>query len=434
MNVADSSLAWLPVAAAVIAVGVGVGWVVRRNKQRQALEAPLRARIDTSRTRLDELARRLAEGQITQDAHDEQARDIARDLLEPAGEPGPASTATPLRAGRRRWGALAGLGAVVAAGVWYLTDFKPPEPTQVAGAPNAAAGAASGAASGPARPLHPLSDEQLQRMIDQASAQVQKNPKDAASWAMLAHSYDMLGKFAESTKAYETLVKLVPGDAQVLADYADALAVSGGRTLRGEPTELIGRALAIDPNNLKALALSGTAAYERRDYAQAVVQWEHARSLSKDPAFLQQIDVSLASARDLSKWRTPAAPVAAASAAPAASGANSVSGRVTLADDLAKKAPADATVFIYARPVSGSRMPVALLRRHVRDLPFDFTLDDTMSMVKDVHLSQSGTVVIGARVSQRGDVAPQPGDMQGTSAPVALGSKGIKLEISEVLK
>ena len=129
-----------------------------------------------------------------------------------------------------------------------------------------------------------------------------------------------------------------------------------------------------------------------------------------------------------------AASAALAGVAPVDAASATISGRVTLADDLLAKAPADATVFIFARPVEGSRMPVAILRRHVRDLPLDFTLDDSMSMVRDVRLSQAGMVVVAARVSQRGDVMPAPGDLQGITAPMRVGIAGVKLEISEVLR
>jgi cytochrome c-type biogenesis protein CcmH len=285
--------------------------------------------------------------------------------------------------------------------------------------------------------VHALTEEQLQRTVDQAGAQVKKTPSDAAAWAMLAHSYDMLGKFAESSKAYETLARLLPKDAQVLADYADALAVANGRTLEGKPTELVKQALAIDPRNLKALALAGTAAYERKDYPEAVSFWERARAMSTDPAFMQQVEGSIAEARAAARGESASAPVAAVAkggGSGLAPGAAVVSGRITLADDLVAKASPDATVYIFARPAQGSRMPVALMRKHVRDLPVDFMLDDSTSMVPSVKLSQVQTVVIGARVSKRGDVSPQPGDMQGWSAPVPVGTRGIRLEISEVLK
>jgi len=247
----------------------------------------------------------------------------------------------------------------------------------------------------------------------------------------------MQGRFAESSKAYASLARLRPKDAQVLADYADALAVANGRTLRGEPSALIDKALALDPANLKALTLAGTAAYEREDYAQARQRWSRARALSTDPAFLREIDASLASARAAGKLpvRAAAAPSAPAlgAATTTTTATATVSGRVSLADDLVARTAADATVFVFARPVDGSRMPVAILRRHVRDLPLDFTLDDSLAMVPTVRLSQAGSVVIVARVSRRGDVAPQAGDLQGLSAPVPVGARGIKLEISEVL-
>jgi cytochrome c-type biogenesis protein CcmH len=250
---------------------------------------------------------------------------------------------------------------------------------------------------------------------------------------MLAHSYDVLGKFAESSKAYATLARLVPRDAQVLADYADALAVANGRTLAGEPTVLVNKALEIDPRNVKALTLAGSAAFERQEFAEAIARWQAARDLIRDPRFASEIDASLATARAAARGAT-LPPPAAASARSLAAASAVVSGRITLADDLQSKAPPDATVFVFARPVDGSRMPVAILRRHVRDLPLQFSLDDSMAMVPDARLSKVSTVVVGARISRRGDVAPEAGDMQGLSAPVSVGTRGIKLEISEVLQ
>jgi cytochrome c-type biogenesis protein CcmH len=130
-----------------------------------------------------------------------------------------------------------------------------------------------------------------------------------------------------------------------------------------------------------------------------------------------------------------AAPTAMAASGPAVAAASAVvSGRITLADDLQSKAPPDATVFVFARPIDGSRMPVAILRRHVSDLPLQFSLDDTMAMVPEARLSRTSQVVVGARISRRGDVAPVAGDMQGLTAPVAVGTRDIKLEISEVLQ
>jgi cytochrome c-type biogenesis protein CcmH len=427
---------WLPMlaVAAMVLVAATLLWTTRAERERLRRLAPVQARVAVAKAELGELDRRVAAGEIAPEDCEQDRRRIASSLLE--------STAATPAATRPSPGYVAGAlaVAVVAAGAVHLWSSRAGDRSDVRVAAAPAAAPPAPAASGPdqGKALHALSDEQLQHMVDEAGAQVKKSPTDTAAWAMLAHSYDMLGKFAESSKAYATLARLLPKDAQVLADYADALAVANGRTLAGEPTDLVKRALAIDPKNLKALALSGTAAYERSDFPQAVTFWERALAASPDPAFRQQIETSLLAARSASSGGAASAATVAvakpAPADPATPGASVVAGRVTLADDLVAKASPDATVYIFARPAEGSRMPVALMKKHVRDLPVEFSLDDGSAMVPDVRLSQVQMVVIGARISKRGDVTPQPGDMQGWSAPVRVGTRGIRLEISEVLK
>ncbi|HEY8973294.1 MAG TPA: hypothetical protein VIN75_03690, partial [Burkholderiaceae bacterium] len=370
---------------------------------------------------------RTLAGELTQEEFDTQQGTIAEALLA-HGAAGGRATAAQASRPRARLLAAGALLAALVAGAWQAWLGRPDNPT-----PARATLAQPGAASAPAPAAHALSDEQLEHMVAQSLQRVQKAPQDAAAWAMLAHSYDMLGKFAESSKAYATLARLVPRDAQVLADYADALAVANGRTLAGEPTVLVNKALEIDPRNVKALTLAGSAAFERQDFAEAVARWQAARDLARDPRFASEIDASLATARASAKGQ--AAPARAAASARALAPASAVvSGRITLADDLQSKVPPDATVFVFARPIDGSRMPVAVLRRKASDLPLQFSLDDSMAMVPDARLSRVSTVVIGARISRRGDIAPQPGDMQGLSAPVSVGTRGIKVEISEVLQ
>jgi cytochrome c-type biogenesis protein CcmH len=130
----------------------------------------------------------------------------------------------------------------------------------------------------------------------------------------------------------------------------------------------------------------------------------------------------------------PSAP-AAAQVAPKGTPATgaAVSGVVTLAASLAGKAAPDDTLFVFARAAEGPRMPLAILRKQVKDLPLTFTLDDSMAMSPAARLSLAGRVVVGARVSKRGDATAQPGDLQGLSAPVSPGAGGLKIEIAEVV-
>jgi cytochrome c-type biogenesis protein CcmH len=317
--------------------------------------------------------------------------------------------------------AVAGL----ALGVGLLIRSVPSSAPAAAEAPAAAASAA-----------HPLSNAQLERTVAQMREQVKVSPNDAAAWAMLAHSYDMLGRYTDASTAYARLVELVPGDAQVLADAADSLAAARGRQLNGEPMQMVQRALALDPKNLKALSLAGTEAFDRRDPAQAIAYWQRARAQVTDAGLAQEIDANIAAARSMPAGAIAgAAPqVQAQAQASAASGAGFVTGRIVLADKLKERLSPGDTLFVFARPAEGSRMPVALMRRRAQELPIEFRLDDSMALVPQVRLSAQSSVIIGARISRRGDATPHAGDLQGLSAPVAVGTQGLQVEISEVVQ
>src|SRR3989338_6726875 len=113
------------------------------------------------------------------------------------------------------------------------------------------------------------SEAQLQKL----EKKLEQQPENPDGWFMLARSYSELERYADAARAYGRLVKLVPDEAQLWASYADAYAMSQNRSLRGEPTKLIEKALELDGNNTLALALAGSAAMERGDYAPAIAHW-----------------------------------------------------------------------------------------------------------------------------------------------------------------
>ena len=316
-----------------------------------------------------------------------------------------AASAAPARPSRGLWAGVAGFSVVLTA-VGYLLlgtpsawNVKPGD--QVAAMPT---------------------DAEVEAMLGQLAARLRAEPDNAQGWAMLGRSYLMLGRHAEAVQALEKLVALQPTDAQAIVDLADAKAMVAGRVLAGEPEKLIARALELDPKNLKALALAGTVAF---DYAAAVRHWEAAvAAAGGESELVANLRTGIVEARQRGGLGDPAAPAAAA--APA-----KVSGRVVLAAALAGQAAPTDTLFIFARPAEGSRMPLALLRAQVKDLPVEFTLDDSLAMNPAAKLSGATQVVIGARISKSGQAMPQPGDLQGFSAPVAVGAKGVAVEISE---
>ncbi|MFO1220360.1 MAG: hypothetical protein U1E89_18515 [Burkholderiaceae bacterium] len=333
---------------------------------------------------------------------------------------------------RSRWGraqlmtyavaALAALSATFgAARLLWPGQARPPS---LAATPSAAPAASA--------PL-PLTRERLERAVAQARQTVTANPNDVGAWAMLAYSYDMLGRYADASAAHAKLIELRPNDAQVLVDAADSMALARGRRFDGEPMQLIRRALELDANNLKALSLAGADAFGRNDAAQAIAYWQRARAQVKDPALARELDDRIAEAQAL-KGRSGVSGSAKAAAVAAPGAASSVGGRIVLSERLKSRVSEGDALFVFARPADGSRMPVALVRRKAGELPLDFRLDDSMAMVPEALLSRQSRVVIGARISKRGDASPRAGDLQGFSAPVAVGTTGLRVEISEVVQ
>jgi cytochrome c-type biogenesis protein CcmH len=278
----------------------------------------------------------------------------------------------------------------------------------------------------------------INAMLDKLVAHLKEKPDDADGWQLLARTYSAMGKQPQALDAFKSAEKLRPNDATLLADYAVALAIANNRELEGAPMQLVERALKADPKHPKSLALAGTAAFGRKDYKGAVKYWEAlAKVEPADSPISEQIRSSIVEARQLAGL--PPAPVMAADAAsaakPAAAGAAQVSGTVTLADNLKSRVSPEDTVFIFARAMEGPRMPLAIIRKQVKDLPIQFTLDDSLAMSPAAKLSGATSVIVGARISKSGNAMPQSGDLQGLVSGVAVGTSGLKVEISsEVTK
>ncbi len=307
---------------------------------------------------------------------------------------------------------------------------------------------------------HDLSPEKIEAMVNSLAARLEKEPNNGKGWAILANSYYSMNRITEAVAAYEHAVALDPDNADLLADYADALGAQQNG-LDGKPLEVVQRALQANPTQWKALALAGSAAFDRKDYKTALAYWEKLRaSLPADSGLAKSIDGSIAEAKSLAgialaassgtalAAASPPIPAAApkplttgpaASAATAlAGGANTVgvaatsamiAGQVSISPAFAAQAAPDDTVFVFARAADGPRMPLAIIRKQVKDLPIAFKLDDSMAMAPQMKLSNFDPVVVGARISKSGNAMPQAGDLEGYSAAVKVCSKGVTVVI-----
>lgn len=260
---------------------------------------------------------------------------------------------------------------------------------------------------------HAVTPEQIQAMVARLAERMRDTPQDTDGWIMLARSYGALGRYSDAVIAYERAVERLPNDSRLLADYADIAAMAQGRRLQGKPEELIRRALAADPANVKALSLSGTVSFENGDYAAAAAQWR--KILALVPAG-SPVERSVRSS------------IAEAESRGAIGSKLAIEGRVELSGALAGGVKPDDTVFIFAR-TPGERMPLAMLRRRAAELPLDFRLDDSVAMNPAAKLSDAKEVLVTARVSRSGNAMAQAGDLEGTSTKTRPGVKGLVVQI-----
>ncbi|MCF6337257.1 MAG: c-type cytochrome biogenesis protein CcmI [Gammaproteobacteria bacterium] len=270
-------------------------------------------------------------------------------------------------------------------------------------------------------------EEQVRKLQDH----LQQNPDDVEGWGMLARSYYFLKQYGAAAETFARVSALQQdSNAELLADYADALAMANGRNMAGRPYELVKKALEIEPRLQKALWLAGTATYQSGSFEDTLGYWKRLLEIfPKGSENYLQMQKNIAEIQ-----QKLGLPVDTEIQTAAVSGA-SISGVVRLDESLMLDASIDDILFVYARAADGPRMPLAIVRKTVKDLPLEFTLDDSMAMNPAMKLSNFQQVVVGARISKSGNAIPQPGDLQVVSQPMGIdGAQGLELVINEVVQ
>lgn len=395
----------------------------------QAAESTARdANTAVYRDQLAELDRDLAAGTIGPADHEQARGELQKRLLADAGVAEP--VIAPRASGRSTVVALALALPVLAAGLYAWRGnpaaLNPPPPPAQRG---------------------DVTQQQIEQMIATIEARVEKNPNDSKAWMVLARSYRAMGRPADSAKAFGHVgPEMLDRDPVMLTEYADVLATVANGDLQGKPLKLVQQALAVDPNNAMALSMSATAAYQRQDMKTAAAQWQQLLPMlppeSDYAKFIVQTLAEIrggtagaaagaASAPVTTAARASSSPTSAATK-PSAGATTSVSGRVTLSPALASKVQPGDTVFVFARAPQGPRMPLAVKRGLVSDLPMDFVLDDSTAMSPEFKLSSVPEVRIEVRVSRNGSATPSAGDLIGQGPVVKPGATGVAVQIDQI--
>ena len=412
----------LTLVAGVLLVLCRALWRASRQQHQVAVD-PARANAEVYREQLAELEREYAQGTLSAQSYQQTRDELTRRLLEDVQTPRVPGVAAAVMA-PSRWVRTTLASFVVVIPVATLLAYG------VLGQP----AGLDPAALAQSEPHEAVDPKKMAEMVEKLERRLLEDPNQLQGWVMLGRVRRAMGQFEAAGQAYAKALALSSDD-DVAIERAEVLAQAKQGSFEGEPWKIIEAVLRANPDQLSALLLAGSAAYSEGRYEHALKHWQRARTLmAADAPDLPPLEEALAQVRGklgLAASAAPATPqvslAPATTASPSAS-ASRITGVVQLAASVkAKVAPTD-TVFIYATPADGTRMPLAIVRTTVAVLPYAFTLDDSSAMTQ-ANLSSVAQVTLRARISKTGEARAQPGDLGVVLTPVKTGAQGVQLTI-----
>jgi cytochrome c-type biogenesis protein CcmH len=239
------------------------------------------ANVEIYRDQLRELDADLANGIVSPEQYRQDRDEIERRLLEDVTAETEAGTKSPVASSARPDRAVVyavAFGIPLAAVALYL----------LVGTSAAISGSNPSITSSANSDAAQTTQQGIEANVAALAKRLEQNPGDADGWTMLGRSYINLEKYREASEAYAKAAALKTQDADVLVEYAFALAMANGRQLQGQPTELVKKALQIAPENPRALELAGSAEFEAKNYKQAIAHWQKLLEKSSGNAELTQ--------------------------------------------------------------------------------------------------------------------------------------------------
>jgi cytochrome c-type biogenesis protein CcmH len=248
--------------------------------------------------------------------------------------------------------------------------------------------------------------EEARNAIQELAERLKANPADLEGWVLLGRSLQSTQRPAEAVKAFEMAARLAPEDLDLKALYAEALAEAQEGKLEGQPGVILKEILQKNPKHKMALWLGGLAAAQAGDLGTARTLWQRLREL------LPKESPEMA---EINEYLQQLGPETGAKPAPAKAG---VKVKISLDPKVLAEAQPDEAVFIFARAAKGPPMPLAVIRKTVKDLPLEVTLDDSLAMRPGLEISNYDEVILGARISKSGQAMPQSGEWEGATSPI----------------
>lgn len=269
----------------------------------------------------------------------------------------------------------------------------------------------------------PVRAREMARLIE---ARLADDPDQLQYWFFLARIQMDLNDFGQAVNAYQQVLQRDSESAMVMAELAQAMFLRDGSKMNPAISDLVAKVLAVEPDNTMALGLAGIDAFGKKDYIGAIKYWERTvRLTGQDSPGSQALMAGIERAATLYFAEGGTEESLAAARA-----GRQLSINVSLADGVDAKP--DQVVFVYARTWQGAKMPLAIARVKVSELPKRVLLTEAMAMTPAMSLGSVDNVEVVARISQNGTATAEVGDWQGSFGPLDMRSLptdiGVKID------
>ena len=410
---------WLGASLLSIAALGFVFWPLLRQRKEAttvALASEVNSRLEENirlfREHVADLGLQLADGRIDQAQYDQLKLEQERTLLDDEAS---VRAALPISVGKFGIKTLIGVAVLVLASAWSLYHHlgssadvevrQAQELKQQLDTEDIKAG----------RNPDPVRTREVNRLIEARLADV---PDHLQYWFFLARNYMELNEFDKAVSAYQQVLQRDKESAMVMAELAQAMFLRDDRQTNPAINDLVAKVLKVEPDNTMALGLAGIDAFSKKDYVNAIKHWERVVKL---------VGENTATGQSLSAGIERAATLFFAEGGSVDDLERSRNGRqigvhVSLAEGV--KAQPDQVVFVYARAYQGAKMPLAIDRVKVADLPRVVLLNESMAMTPAMSLGSFDKVEVVARISNDGTATAKSGDWEGSLGPVDLTSSG----------
>ncbi len=273
----------------------------------------------------------------------------------------------------------------------------------------------------------------INAMVKGLADRLKQEPDNVKGWIMLGRSYKHMKKYDLAAKAYANAYALDDNDPKLMLDYADVLSMTKGGRMAGKAAELVFKSLEKLPNSISGLWLAGIAKAEIGENILAMQYWKKLETLltpgSADLQALHQqmaaVQVQIPGSEEIKPLITEVQQASVVS----------IDVKVSINSSIKAKVSQGDTVFIYAKALTGSPMPLAIIRKQVSDLPLSVTLNDSMAMVPAMKLSNFNAVKVMARISKSGTAMQQKGDYIGMlELNELVGNTSVAIVINEEIQ